>query len=57
MSGKTISYDEYEGMFNDKKMMKISTVFYIECAEKKYKASTSWCTFENGLCIIIRITE
>ncbi len=38
MSGKTISYDEYEGMFNDKKMMKISTVFYIECAEKKYKA-------------------
>ena len=38
MSGNTISYDEYEGMFNDNKMMKISTVFYIECAEKKYKA-------------------
>ena len=33
MSGNTISYDEYEGMFNDYKMMKISTVFYIDCAE------------------------
>lgn len=37
MSGNTISYDEYEGMFDSKKPMKISTVFYIECAEKKYK--------------------
>ena len=25
MSGNTISYDEYEGMFNDNKMMKIPT--------------------------------
>ena len=38
MSGNTISYDEYEGMFNDNNMMKVSTVFYIECEEKKYKA-------------------
>lgn len=38
MSGNTISYDEYEGMFNDDKFMKIYTVFYIECGEKKYKA-------------------
>lgn len=38
MSGNTISYDEYEGMFNDDKLMKVSTVFYIECGEKKYKA-------------------
>lgn len=38
MSGKTIFYDEYEGMFNDAKLMKISTVFYIECREEKYKA-------------------
>lgn len=38
MSGKIIPYDEYEGMFNDNKMMKISTLFYIECAEKKYKS-------------------
>ena len=38
MSGNTISYDEYEGMFNENKMMKISTLFYIKCAEKKYKA-------------------
>ena len=38
MSGNTISYDEYEGMFNDDKLMKIYTVFYIECGEKKYKA-------------------
>lgn len=38
MSGNTISYDEYEGMFNDDKLMKVSTIFYIECGEKKYKA-------------------
>ena len=38
MSGNTISYDEYEGMFNDKKKMKLSTVFYIENDKKKYKA-------------------
>ena len=38
MSGNSISYDEYEGMFNDDKHMKISTVFYIELPEKKYKA-------------------
>lgn len=37
MSGNSISYDEYGGMFNDNRMIKISTVFYIECAEKKYK--------------------
>ena len=38
MSGNTISYDEYEGMFNDDNLMKVSTVFYIEFGEKKYKA-------------------
>ena len=38
MSGNSISYDEYEGMFNDDKHMKISTVFYIELPERKYKA-------------------
>ena len=38
MSGNSISYDEYEGMFNGDKFMKISTVFYIKLEEKKYKA-------------------
>ena len=38
MSGNSISYDEYEGMFNGVKFMKISTVFYIKLKEKKYKA-------------------
>lgn len=38
MSGNSISYDDYEGMFNDDKHMKISTVFYIELPERKYKA-------------------
>ena len=38
MSGNSISYDEYEGMFNDDKHMKNSTVFYIELPERKYKA-------------------
>ena len=38
MSGNTISYVEYEGMLNDDKLMKVSTIFYIEYGEKKYKA-------------------
>lgn len=38
MSGNTISYDEYEGMFNNDKFIKVSTVFYIEYGKKKYKA-------------------
>lgn len=37
MSGSTISFDKYEGMFNDDELMKMSTMFYIECGEKKYK--------------------
>ena len=37
MSGNTISFDENEGLFNDNDLMKVSTVFYIECGEKKYK--------------------
>ena len=37
MSGNTIAYDEYEGMLDDN-IMKLSTVFYIECGKKKYKA-------------------
>ena len=38
MSGTTVSYNEYGGMFHDDRPMKISTIFYIECGEKKYKA-------------------
>lgn len=38
MSGKPIAYDEYEGMFSSDIPMKLSTLFYIECGEKKYKA-------------------
>ena len=38
MSGSTISYNEYEGMFDNNKKMELSTVFYIECGQKKYKA-------------------
>lgn len=38
MSGTTISYDEYGGMLYDDKRMELSTVFYMECAGKKYKA-------------------
>lgn len=38
MSGTTVSYNEYDGMFHDDRPMKISTIFYIECGEKKYKA-------------------
>lgn len=47
MSGNTISYDEYEGMFNDDKRMKISTVFYIESGEKKYKAQYELLLMKN----------
>ena len=38
MSGNTIKYDEYAGMFDDKEMMELSTVFFIERDNKKYKA-------------------
>ena len=38
MSGNMIDYDEYAGMLSDHKEMKLFTVFYIECGEKKYKA-------------------
>lgn len=38
MSGSTISYNEYEGMFDNNKKMELLTVFYIECGQKKYKA-------------------
>lgn len=38
MSGVPISYDEYAGMFNDGKDVKISNVFFVEYGEKKYKA-------------------
>ena len=38
MGGKTISYEEYAGMFPENRAMKLSTVFFIECGEKKYKA-------------------
>ena len=38
MSGNSINYNEYEGMFSEQDMMKLSNVFFIECSEKKYKA-------------------
>ena len=38
MSGNTIKYDEYAGMFDEKEMMELSTVFFIERDNKKYKA-------------------
>lgn len=38
MSGNRISYDEYAGMFHESRVMKLSTVFFIRCGEKKYKA-------------------
>lgn len=38
MSENVIVYDQYEGMFDADKQMKLSTLFYIECGEKKYKA-------------------
>lgn len=38
MSGNTIRYEEYAGMFDDKEHMQLSTVFYIEYKNKKYKA-------------------
>lgn len=38
ISGRSVTYSEYEGMFNNSKMMKLSTLFYIKCEEKQYKA-------------------
>lgn len=38
MSGNAILYEEYAGMFDEKEMMELSTVFFIECNDKKYKA-------------------
>lgn len=38
MSGNTIKYDEYAGMFDEKERMELSTVFFIECNNRKYKA-------------------
>lgn len=38
MSGNTIKYDEYAGMFDEKEMMGLSTVFFIEHDDRKYKA-------------------
>lgn len=38
MSGKSVFYDAYAGMFDDKKTVKITNTFYIECGNKKYKA-------------------
>lgn len=38
MSGNTIKYDEYAGMFDEKEMMGLSTVFFIERDDRKYKA-------------------
>lgn len=37
LSGKEVEYDQYAGMFNQNRKMKLSTVFYIECNENKYK--------------------
>lgn len=38
MSGNTIEYDEYAGMFDEKEMMELTTVFFIERDNRKYKA-------------------
>lgn len=38
ISGRSVTYSEYEAMFNNSKMMKLSTLFYIKCEEKQYKA-------------------
>lgn len=38
MSGNTIKYDEYAGMFDEKEMMELSTVFFVERDKRKYKA-------------------
>ena len=38
MSGNTIKYVEYAGMFDEKDKMELSTVFFIECDNIKYKA-------------------
>ena len=35
MSGNSVPYDEYEGMFNNDTLMSVSTVFYIKCEDKK----------------------
>lgn len=38
MSGNTIKYDVYAGMFDEKEIMELSTVFFIQCDNRKYKA-------------------
>lgn len=38
MSGNPIQYDEYAGMFDEREMMELSTVFFVELDDEKYKA-------------------
>lgn len=38
MSGNTISYEEYAGMFNNDRLMSVSVLFFIEYVNKVYKA-------------------
>lgn len=38
MSGETVPYDVYEGMFDERQKMELSTVFLVECDNRKYKA-------------------
>lgn len=38
MSGDTIKYDVYAGMFDEREIMELSTVFFIERDNRKYKA-------------------
>lgn len=38
MSGNTIKYDVYAGMFDEREIMELSTVFFIERDNRKYKA-------------------
>ena len=43
MSGTSIGYDVYAGMLHEDRLTKFSTVFYIECGEKKYKLKYEVC--------------
>lgn len=47
MSGNTIDYDEYAGMLDEKEMMELSTVFFIERDNRKYKAIYELCLKRN----------
>ncbi|MGL5260026.1 MAG: AAA family ATPase [Lachnospiraceae bacterium] len=37
MSGNSVNYEEYEGMFNKENIMELNTEFYVETSNEKYK--------------------